>query len=206
MAQNKNKNKNAPPQQAANTAMDAAPTPEGPMQDDVEADTKNTPAIPQTVEAENLSIAVAEKDEQLKKLTAENAALKGPKGIGSIEQRDSKGLLVRPDEQMKTTLADAVLKDPGDYTDEDKIAMEREIRRYVKKGGAKRDPVTGSFLTQPTTGESVLIPGGWRKGISEAQKKRASIFLKRMGRDPENPTWDESIIVPGFQEGSQSQV
>ena len=97
---------------------------------------------------------------------------------------------------MKADLATAVVKD-GDYTDDEKISMEREIRRYVKKGGARKDQASGRIMTDGD-GNTVYLKGGWRKGITDAQKKRCIVFLTRLGRDTTNPKWDESVPVPGF--------
>lgn len=53
-----------------------------------------------------------------------------------------------------------------------KIALERELRRYVKR--------TGDF----------------RKGLSSKAKDEARRLLKRLGRT--QPAWDRSILIPGF--------
>ena len=60
-----------------------------------------------------------------------------------------------------------------------KVAMEREIRRYVK------------------------INGGFRKDLPPADKKIALDLLKQAKRKLEDG-WDLQIVVPGFEQSSAS--
>ena len=55
---------------------------------------------------------------------------------------------------------------------EDKVAYERELRRYVRKDG------------------------GYRKGLSEEKVERCKKSMKRLGR--KNVKWDKTIVVPGL--------
>ena len=66
-------------------------------------------------------------------------------------------------------------------TDELKVGLERELRRYVKKGDPKK----------PNE------PGGFRKGLSKEDEKKARKIMKRLGRT--ELKWDKTILVPGFE-------
>jgi hypothetical protein len=166
----------------------------------------SNPQTPPDITPNPETIAQAETDAQIAALKEENAKLKKPKGIPSVlksdpenVRKDASGQIIRDDELMQETLAEAISKDPADLTLADKTSIEREIRRYVKRGGVQRDPATGSIIKDHTTGKPILIPGGFCKGITDAQKKRCIVFLARLGRNTENPTWDENIRVPGFE-------
>jgi len=54
----------------------------------------------------------------------------------------------------------------------EKIAHERELRRYAKRSG------------------------GFRKGITADQKETAQNLMKILGR--KHPEWDKYIVVPGY--------
>lgn len=157
---------------------------------------------PAAVETDNSNeaIARAEKDAEIAELKAENDKLKAPKGIPTKVQKDHEGVIIRDDEIIRETLDKAILKDPNDFEHADRVAIEREIRRYIKRGGPKKDPRTGAFIIDPATGISATIKGGYRKGISDAQKKRCITFLTRLGRDTVNPSWDENLRIPGFED------
>ena len=58
-------------------------------------------------------------------------------------------------------------------TDELKVGLERELRRYVKKSG------------------------GFRKGLPKEDEKKARKIMKRLGR--KKLEWDLTILVPGFE-------
>ena len=149
-------------------------------------------------------VVTAAKDAEIAALKDENAALKAPKGIPSLAkpQKGADGLIIRPEATLRGILSNAVTKKSrNELTDEEVVAVEREIRRYVKAGGPKKDPRTGETLKDARTGEAIEIPGGFKKGISQAAKARCIHFLKLLGRDTKNPTWDKTIIVPGFNQG-----
>ena len=57
-------------------------------------------------------------------------------------------------------------------TDEQKMALERELRKYVKK------------------------TGGFRKDLPEQDKQKALRIMKRLGR--KEPKWDTKIVIPGY--------
>lgn len=44
----------------------------------------------------------------------------------------------------------------------------------------------------------VCRKGGFRTGLNPAQIAQAKELLKKAGRDPENPTWDMGIALPGY--------
>lgn len=117
----------------------------------------------------------------------ELAQAKAPKGMADAVKRTKDGLIKRPDEIMAEDLQVALVKDPSKFTDAEKIAIERTIRRYVKCGGIKHGKV---------------VPAGWVKGISAEDKEYATGLLKKMGCvDAEGnviPNWDVSIFVPGM--------
>lgn len=121
-----------------------------------------------------------------KKLAEANKKLMEPKGIKSARAKPGEKLK-RPDDVMKEDMENIGNKEPGELTDNERIALERYIRKYVKQGGVDRD--------------NKKIKGGFRKGLSLEQTDKARLFLKRIGRPlgkGEIPAWDESIVVPGF--------
>ena len=59
-------------------------------------------------------------------------------------------------------------------TDETKVGLERELRRYIKKSG------------------------GFRKGLTKDDEKKARKIMKRLGRT--ELKWDLTILVPGFEQ------
>jgi len=149
-------------------------------------------------------IANAAKDAEIATLKAQNEALKKP-GIPSAEDpakkevpRNPDGTVKRTDEIMQETLAEAVLKEPGDLSDDDRVAIEREIRRYVKRGGTMKGS-DGRVIMSLRDGSPRMISGGFKKGIPEADKARCKHLLKLLGRDTETPSWDTTIRVPGFK-------
>lgn len=128
--------------------------------------------LPQAV---NSPIAV---NPELEKMKAENEKLKKKlakatetKGIPSVIKKD--GTIKRPDEAMAENLPDAIAKtNPDELTVAEKIALEREIRKYV----------TRSY--------------GFKPGLSESDLERAKMLLAKVGRN--EPKWDVNIDVPGF--------
>ncbi len=114
---------------------------------------------------------------------------KDPKGIKSANPT-VRGELPRTDEILESHLDDAETKETSELTPENKMAIEREIRRYVKKGGMTKDK------------PPVKIPSGLRKGITKAEIERCDYLLRLIGRvdKDDNPIykWDETIMIPGF--------
>ncbi len=78
----------------------------------------------------------------------------------------------RPDEIMEEALDDAEDREPAEWDDSNRLAVEREIRKYVKKGGVRADH-KGDFYD---------IAAGFKKGITPAQKKYCLELLEKMGR------------------------
>lgn len=144
----------------------------------------------------------AKVDPEVSRLLEENAALKAnakkPAGIPNAKERTLVGEQPRAEAKMKGHAKTATGKARDAMTDAEVVSVEREIRRYVKKGGMRRDPITGKLEK---------IEPGFRKNLSEDKKNYAQILLDRMGRD--KPEWDESILVPGFSDtlkGAKSVV
>lgn len=91
---------------------------------------------------------------QIEDLTAENTKLKAPKGIPS---------------------ARVVKKEVVEVPDE--VLLEREIRKFVKRGG------------------------GFRKGLSGDDMDRAKMLLGKAGKPyvkDKEPRWNTSIVVSGI--------
>ena len=78
----------------------------------------------------------------------------------------------RPDEIMEEALDDAEDREPAEWDDSNRLAVEREIRKYVKKGGVRPDD-KGDFYD---------IAAGFKKGTTPAQKKYCLELLEKMGR------------------------
>lgn len=78
----------------------------------------------------------------------------------------------RPDEIMEEALDDAEDRKPKDWDDSNKLAVEREIRRFVKKGGSRKDG-KGNYYD---------IGAGFKKGTTLDQKKYCLELLEKMGR------------------------
>lgn len=131
-------------------------------------------------------------DPKVAELMEENAELKAKAeaktGIKNVKSRTIDGEQPRPDALMKRHLRTSKGKKIAAMSEAEKVSVERELRKHVKKGGTRRD----------VDNKMVKVPGGFRKGISDDRIAYAKILLVRMGRDPENPTWDESIQVPGM--------
>ncbi len=121
------------------------------------------------------------------KANAELANAQGMK-IPNVKKKDTK--VRRPDEIMAEDLASAQGIETENLSDKQTVAIEREIRRYVKRG----------YLHIANVRKEV--PKGYKEGIPEADKARANHLLRMIGRvDADGEPileWDESIIVPGF--------
>lgn len=130
----------------------------------------------------------------LASLRAEMAKLrqeiKATKGIPDAQERTKIGEQPRVDALMKKHLKSALVKTRENMTDAEVISVERTIRKYVKKGGLRKN----------VKDELANVKGGFRKGLSAEDIAYAKILLSRMGRDPDKPDWDESILVPGFSD------
>lgn len=69
------------------------------------------------------------------------------------------------------------------------IAVENEIRKYVKRGKRKMRTKDGMGT------KMAKVTGGYRKGIAIELEEFAGKLLKLMGRN--KPVWNENIPVPG---------
>jgi len=101
------------------------------------------------------------------------SARKDPPGV----KRNLDGTLYRNDDYMREDLQTASTKMVPDeaLTDNEIVALEREIRRYMD------------------------IRGGYKANIPEESKNRCRALLKKIGRDAKKPQWDRSIQVPGME-------
>lgn len=138
------------------------------------------------------------------------------------------GHVKRPDEIMNEALAIAEDTDPANWADNIKLSVERTIRRFVRKGGSRKN-YEGKFYE---------LAAGFKKGITLAEKMFALDLLNKLGRlrcpvekiiklvqDREKLTvsdnrrtnkefnkkleglgvsWDDSIDVPGMSQTLRS--
>ena len=116
------------------------------------------------------------------------AKAKEPKGMRSVVERHADGAIKRPDEIMSEDLQTAMIRDNTKLTDAEVVAIEREIRKSIKRGGIDRD--------------KKAIPDGFIKGITQEQKDFATGLLKKLGRVDDKGEvilkWDMGIDVPGM--------
>lgn len=137
--------------------------------------------------------------QQLEETQARLDAATAIKGIPTASRDKVQGELVRPEEVMRRNLPFAVTKKKEDMSEPDKVAIEREIRRYVKKGGLRKNHKEDLYN----------VPGGYRKGITAERKEYVDVLLKRIGRVDKDgkpiPAWDDSILVPGMSEALRNQ-
>lgn len=115
--------------------------------------------------------------EKLKRLERENAELKAKQArsreAAKIKSVDKKiGYVKRPDEVMNEALAIAEDTDPANWADNIKLGVERMIRRFVRKGGSRKN----------FKGEFYDLPAGFKKGISFEKKVYALDLLEKLGR------------------------
>jgi len=116
--------------------------------------------------------------QKAKRLERENAELKARAARGRDAQKMKSagapkvGYVPRPDEIMAKALADAEDRDPADWDNSNKLAVERTIRKFVRKGGSRKNH----------KGEYYDIPAGFRKGITFEQKVYALGLLEKLGR------------------------
>lgn len=170
--------------------------------------------------------------QKAKRLERENKELRDKAARGRDAQKIKSapgqqkiGYRKRPDEIMDTALADAEDRDPAKWDDSNRLAVERTIRKFVRKGGSRKDH-KGTFYE---------IPAGFRKGLTFEQKVYALGLLEKLGRLKETAekianmiqsrekkmtisqqrqsnkefntkleglgvSWDDSIQVPGFSD------
>lgn len=116
------------------------------------------------------------------------AKAKEPKGMASVVERHPDGAIKRPDEIMSENLQTAMIRDNTKLTDAEVVAVEREVRKYIKRGGIDRDKKE--------------IPCGFIKGVTQEQKDFATGLLKKLGRIDDKGEvilkWDMNINVPGM--------
>ena len=128
---------------------------------------------------------------------AENKADRATKSLENLagnkvpnKNKPEGEVILRPDEVMAEDLATVGTKSHEELSDKQKIAIEREIRRYVRRGYIMRSD------------KPIQLEKGYKDKISDADKSRADHFLKMLGRVDKNGKpillWDESIVVPGF--------
>ena len=131
------------------------------------------------------TVALEKENERLKaQLTASKAA----KGIPMAKSAQVQGEdIKRAEAIMSETLPVALSKQPKELDDADKISIEREIRRFVKRGGVRKDEM----------GQFKKIECGYVKNITPAQKQYVDALLAKMGR--KTVEWDINIVVPGFR-------
>tara|TARA_Y100000034_G_scaffold118202_2_gene158634 strand:- start:1595 stop:2005 length:411 start_codon:yes stop_codon:yes gene_type:complete len=127
-----------------------------------------------TPEPQPKRVVTSTRGDQTKKDPGIQSAHKDPPGV----KRDRDGLLYRPDDYMKEDLASASTKMTPDepLTDNEIVAVEREIRRYVD------------------------IKGGFKANIPQESKDRCRALMKKIGRgDQKTPQWDRAVVVPGME-------
>lgn len=146
----------------------------------------------QLTELEEAKVKAAKAEAEAIQLR-EEIARKNDKGPQNKQQKRVVDHIDRPDEIMGRDLQTALVIDAAKFTPEQKVAVEREIRRYVKAGGRVKDRISGQFKP---------IKAGWKKGITPEQKEYATMLLKKMGRVDDKgeviPEWDTSV-VPGME-------
>ena len=116
-------------------------------------------------------------DDELKRLRKENKKFVAKHArsaeAAKIKQQGKKpGYVPRPDEIMGEALEDALDREPQEWDESNILAVEREIRRSVKKGGSRKN----------YKGDYYDIPAGFKKGIPIRQKVHALELLEKLGR------------------------
>ena len=84
------------------------------------------------------------------------------------------GTFMRPDDIFKEDLQEAMMKNKEDMNDAEIMAVEREIRKFVSK------------------------KGGWTQGIPDADMKKGTFLLDKLGRNHDRPKWDMSIVIQDY--------
>lgn len=117
--------------------------------------------------------------DELKRLKRENKALKSKNSRGRdaakiqrSEGQHSTKHVKRADEVMGEALEDAEEREPANWDESNRVAVEREIRKYVRQGGSRKN----------TKGDWYDLPAGFKKGLSLQAKKYALDLLEKMDR------------------------
>ncbi len=116
-------------------------------------------------------------DDEVKRLRRENAELKSQKersrGAAKIKSQEKRiGHVKRPDEIMSEAMAISEESESANWAPNIRLAVERTIRRFVRKGGARKN----------YKGEFYDLAAGFKKGITLAEKVYALGLLEKMGR------------------------
>ena len=120
--------------------------------------------VEKSLEIQEFEAALKRKDDQI-------AEMKKPKGVASIISTE--GHIKRPDEVYQEVMPDALSKaSPEDLTPAERNALERELRKFIKR------------------------EGGHRKGISAEMKERCEKLMKIAGKT--ELKWNFDIDIPGF--------
>lgn len=123
------------------------------------------------------SLQVEELEAKVKRQADTIAEMKKPKGIASVINTD--GTIKRPDEAYREVMPSALSKEkPEDLDIAERNAIERELRKYIKRSG------------------------GYRKNLSAELEQRCEKLMKVIGR--KKLEWDTSISLPGFGEGHRN--
>ena len=126
---------------------------------------------PEPVKPDSLEVEALK--DKIKRQNDQIDQMKKPKGIASVINKD--GHIKRPDEVYNESLPTALGKAGPEELDQAEInALEREHRKFIKRSG------------------------GFRKGLTEAQKDRCKKLMKIAGKT--KIEWDLSIDIPGFGE------
>jgi len=120
-------------------------------------------------------------DDQIKKENVElkraNRKLRETKGIKSAKkdkvERNLDGTIKRPDDIMRANRDSSRGKEPANLTEGERVALEREIRRYIARSG------------------------GFRENLPKEKQEVCRNLMKRIGRT--KVEWDITIIVPGMR-------
>jgi len=104
--------------------------------------------------------------------------------------------------QRRQMFNQAMGKEPSELTETEIVLLEREIRKFVKRSGERTSdrPGPGQNGQTSISKERVVIKPGFRKGISDADKKYCQGILKKLNeatgfvRDLEAPTWCVQIL------------
>jgi hypothetical protein len=132
--------------------------------------------IPTKAQAEKVSLK-AELEKLEKKNLKQDGKAKRTANSGELERIKEIRRKIQANEPVKI---EEVMEKPV-LNNEDMVALEREIRIFVKKGGLRNG--------KP-------VKGGFRKGLSEEQLARGKELLAKAGRT--KPEWNMDILVPGF--------
>lgn len=95
---------------------------------------------------------------------------------------------------LSKALGEAMLKEPKDLDAGDKQAMERFLRRHIKRDAG---PPRRLSLEEQRHYRSDK-PAGFRKGTLPEDIKTCELILEKLGRC--EVAWDETITVPGDPE------